>query len=254
MEYRIILLYCCMFYLGAMLGSFYDLLGYRIMGHHKLIASSTCDKCGKEIKWIYLVPIFGYIFSRGRCRHCKKTINPAHPIIEVVTACLFITNLYLFRTGFITLEKMTIGFGLISYLVILTSSDIYHKELPDSISFIFFMLAIFSPMDIKDKLLGFTIGFIVLYSITYIGYKVASVHMIGGGDIKVFSVIGIILGPINVMVCLFLAAFLGLFASSFVKKDKGFIPFVPFILISGMFIFYYGDMLVKMYVNLFLGA
>ena len=83
--------------LGLVLGSFYNVLGYRLPKKESIVfPSSHCPNCNHQLKFWDLIPVLSYIFLQGKCHYCKKKISIIYPIIELATAILFVTSYYIF--------------------------------------------------------------------------------------------------------------------------------------------------------------
>ena len=73
-----------LFIIGACLGSFFLVVGKRLpINEDVLFSRSRCDKCKKELKWYDLIPIFSYVFLKGKCRYCGEKISPLNLIVEI---------------------------------------------------------------------------------------------------------------------------------------------------------------------------
>ena len=79
-----------LFIIGACLGSFFLVVGKRLpINEDVLFSRSRCDKCKKELKWYDLIPIFSYVFLKGKCRYCGEKISPLNLIVEIFMGLFF---------------------------------------------------------------------------------------------------------------------------------------------------------------------
>jgi leader peptidase (prepilin peptidase)/N-methyltransferase len=86
-----LLISCFLFALGAVIGSFLNVVISRSMsGESWVKGRSHCDECGKQIVWWDNMPLLSFILLRGKCRWCKKSISLSHPVIEFLTGSLFV--------------------------------------------------------------------------------------------------------------------------------------------------------------------
>ena len=77
--------------IGLLIGSFLNVCIYRIPRHENIaIERSHCTKCGNQIKWYDLIPVFSYIFLLGKCRKCKEKISIMYPTIELVNGLAYV--------------------------------------------------------------------------------------------------------------------------------------------------------------------
>ncbi|MCK1996561.1 prepilin peptidase [Psychrobacillus psychrodurans] len=248
------IIYMFLFFLyGLIFGSFFNVVGLRIPKKESIVRPpSHCTVCDRRLTIKDLVPVFSYVFLKGKCRGCGTKIHWVYPVMELVTGLLFAFAYY--QLGF-TLE-LAVALLFISLLVIITVSDIAYMLIPDKI-LIFFLtplivLRVFVPLSPWwDSIIGAFVGFGVLFLIA-----VVSKGGMGGGDIKLFFVIGLVLGWIPTLLTLFLASIIGTVVGiiSLRRTKQGRktpIPFGPSIAIAAIISYFYGEMLVDWYVNLF---
>ena len=124
------------FLLGTILGSFYNVVGYRLCKNESIIKpGSHCPKCNHKLSFLELIPVLSYIFLKGRCKVCKEKISLFYPLIELFTGLLFATCFYSFGFSY----DLIIGLALVSLLSIVIVSDVNFYIIPDEVT-IFFML------------------------------------------------------------------------------------------------------------------
>jgi leader peptidase (prepilin peptidase)/N-methyltransferase len=213
---------------------------------------SHCPKCGKTLGFLELVPILGYIVLKGKCRNCKEPISVKYPLMELLTGLLFLFSFVILRENMVEYILIVV---FISMMVIVTVSDIYYRIVPDIILLIFgpviFVLRIISPIDFwYDGIIGAILGFVFLYLIALYGKYRFKKEALGGGDIKLYIIIGLVLGYNLVFLSLFFAALSGLIFAVFFKNRMSYIPFVPFIFIGSMITYYFGNDVLNWYIGL----
>ncbi|MGB3100878.1 MAG: A24 family peptidase, partial [Psychrobacillus psychrotolerans] len=214
--------------------------------------ASHCTVCDRNLTVKDLVPVFSYVFLKGKCRGCGTKIHWVYPVMELATGLLFAFAYY--QLGF-TLE-LVVALLFISLLVIITVSDIAYMLIPDKILLFFLIplivLRVFEPLSPWwDSIVGAVVGFGVLFLIA-----IVSKGGMGGGDIKLFFVIGLVLGWVPTLLTLFLASIIGTVIGVISLKRtkqgrKTPIPFGPSIAIAAIIAYFYGESLVDWYVNLF---
>lgn len=241
------------FIYGLVLGSFYNVVGLRVPKGESIVRPpSHCTICNRNLTAKDLVPVFSYVFLKGKCRGCGTKIHWIYPVIELSTGVLF-TFAYL-QLG-LTWEFI-ISLLFISLLIIITVSDIAYMLIPDKI-LLFFLIPlvigrIISPLDPWwDSMVGAIVGFGILLLVAMV-----SKGGMGGGDIKLFFVIGVVLGTVSSLVTLFLASVIGTVVGIITLKiskqgRKTPIPFGPSIAIAAIISFFYGQAIVDWYMNLF---
>jgi leader peptidase (prepilin peptidase) / N-methyltransferase len=241
------------FIYGILLGSFFNVVGLRIPINESVISPrSACPKCKHTLTPLELIPVLSFLFQRGKCRQCKARISPLYPIMEFLTGVLFVVvPLILGWTN-----EIFVGWTLVSLFIIITVSDIKYMLIPDKILLffagIFLLERIFIPLSPWwDSLLGATIGFTLLLAIS-----IVSKGGMGGGDIKLYALLGFILGTKLVLMSLFIATLLGALIGmigiglGLVERKKP-IPFGPFIAVGTLIAYFYGQTIFTAYLNLF---
>ena len=238
MYYSIILLF---FILGAIFGSFYNVVGYRVpKGESLLYPQSHCTKCNHKLSPLELIPILSFLLLGGKCKKCKDKISWFYPIFEFSSGVLFALSYVVF--GFSLDCLLAIVF--ISMLLIIIISDYQTMIIPDSVLIVFSILIII----IKYFMVGFEgIGISLLHAfgafmfmllIKLFGDFLFKKESMGGGDIKLLAVFGLMFGFPMSVVSIFISAFIGLPVSIvLLKKNKSHeIPFGPFLAIAAIII------------------
>ena len=223
-----------------MVGSFLNVVIYRLPRNESVITPrSKCPQCQSIVKWYQNVPIFSYLFLKGKCANCDFKIPLRYPLTELVVG-LF--SLLLMPTDFGYGEIFNYAFFFSVACVFLAHLliDLEHQLLPDKLNI--YLLAVslpyvifhFSPM---HWILGGLVGFFGPYGVTALFYKLRGVVGLGGGDIKLFGVLGIILGPIGVINNIFMSCMIGsvigivLIATKKIDRNSPF-AFGPFIILA----------------------
>ena len=238
---------------GLVLGSFYNVVGLRVPKGESIVnPPSHCTSCGKRLTAFELIPVLSYLIQRGKCKGCGVKVSPIYCFTEIVTALLF--ALCYVKFGFTA--ELAVALLFVSLLVIINVSDIAYMLIPNKILLFFlpFLIVsrIVSPLEPWwDSLLGAVIGFSVLLLIA-----VVSKGGMGGGDIKLFLLIGLVLGTIHTLLTLFLASVVGLIVGGIVLKVRGQgrktpLPFGPSIAVGALLAYFYGDQLIEWYWQLF---
>ncbi len=237
---------------GLVFGSFFNVVGIRVPKGASIVSPpSHCEECRRRLTAIDLVPVFSYLFLRGKCRSCGAKIGIVHPLMELLTGILY--ALAYVHFGFTLELGVTILF--ISLLVIITVSDMAYMLIPDkvllSFALILIMMRICSPLDPWwDAMVGAAVGFGILLAIA-----IVSKGGMGGGDIKLFFVIGLVLGFKLTLVAMFISSFIGLIAGivQLIWQKKGRkqpIPFGPWIAMGSVITYFYGLKILEWYTKL----
>lgn len=227
--------------LGLLLGSFLNALIYRLPRQINIaFPRSSCTNCQKIIPWYENIPVLSYTFLRGRCSSCKSQISFEYPAIELITA-LF--AFLIAPNSPDPLQLWNFVFMMSVFCIFLTHFmiDLKHQILPDSLNIylaVIFLLFALLNFSWHHWAIGAGIGFGFPLLVSWIFFKLKGQVGLGGGDIKLFGVLGIYLGPIGIIQNIFLSCFLGaiigvgLIGTKLIKRDQH-IPFGPFILAVG---------------------
>jgi len=244
------------FILGAVLGSFYLVIGTRLpLKENVLTGRSRCDYCKNTLKWYELVPILSYVFQGGKCNYCGKKISITHILIEIITGLLFVSGYLYFG--------VTIKFGIylviVSVALIIFVSDFKYMIILDSplvIGSILIIVLRYLELGLKNTIYSCIYGialFLIMYLIKIIGDRLYKRESLGGGDIKLCFLIGLTLGYPGIglrlsLIALIFSAFLALpyaLASLFLNK-KNELPYGPFLISSMIIIFLF----IEKFINL----
>lgn len=239
------------FIYGAIFGSFFNVVILRLPKKESLIHhSSHCPNCMEPIKAYDLIPIFSYIFLGGKCRNCKQRISLRYPIIELITALCFTLVFYRFGFSYYSI----IGLFLTSILIIVAMIDIDTMEIYDRFHILLLVLALvilfITPLPFMEHLIGFFVISVPFYIIAYL------TGGIGGGDIKLIAIAGLLLGYKATLVAFFIASILGGSMAVYLlltkqKDRKSLIAFGPYLCIGVYFAYLYGNELLTWYITLF---
>lgn len=235
--------YVGFFIFGCVFGSFYNVLGLRIPNNESIIfPNSHCPKCGKELKWYELIPIFSFLFLKGKCSICKGKISWLYPLNELFCGILFVVSYYSY--GF-SLE-LVIALSLSSLLILVIASDLTYMVIPDRfigiVSIIIIVIKLISD-GLTETLIGIGYGFlsfVLMFLIMKIGTFLFKKECLGGADIKLMFIVGLILDPLFALLVIVIASFIALPVAlyAYFKNSEHMIPFGPFIVL-GLLILYF---------------
>lgn len=231
------------FILGTVMGSFYNVVGFRLSLDKSLIkpSNSYCPNCKEKLKALDLVPVFSYIFLKGKCRYCNNKISIFYPIVELFTGILFAVCYHSFGFSY----DLLIALALSSYLAIVIVSDLNFYIIPDQVT-IFFSLLIFiinilnhGVIDAFKFGLNGLIMFLFMYLVMLLGNFIFKQESLGGGDIKLMFPLGMTLPILLDFASLILSTFLAFpIATYFLIKDKDkMLPFGPFLIAGYLIVF-----------------
>ncbi len=234
------------FLIGLCWGSFLALFVYRVpRGISVIKPRSFCDSCKTTIPFYYNLPIISYLFLKGRCKSCKTKIAISYPLIELITAVLFLIS---YQNLFYDYYSLIRSFLLITAIVPSVFIDIEHRIIPDRLSLGLivtgFVLALFDPMMTWfQSLVGIVLGGGILFVVAWVYYKLTGREGLGGGDIKILAGLGALLGGYPVVLIMFMSSVIGslygIFMIIFFKKGRlTELAFGPFIGIAAIFYYF----------------
>ncbi|MBU4360302.1 prepilin peptidase [Patescibacteria group bacterium] len=266
------------FILGAMIGSFLNVLILRLKDNKKFVAGrSYCPKCKHELKWYENVPLLSFIFLKGKCSYCKQKISLQYFLVELTTGLLFLLaflNIFgglntpppLFKGGlggvniYLLYYFITLSFLIIIFVYDLKYYLILDKIVIPAIIIVAIFQAIFLILN-KDPLFIihyslFIASAVVISGFFLIQFLVSKGKWIGGGDIRLGFLMGIILGWPMGLVALFLSYIFGLAVSLPLlilgkKKMKSEVAFGTFLVTGTIITMFYGQQILNWYLNLF---
>ena len=239
-------LYLTIFFIfGSVMGSFYHVLATRLSNGVSIIKpASHCENCKHVLKWYELIPILSYIIQGGKCRKCKTKMPISYLLMEICTGILFAVCYHVFDTP-LEIAKALI---FVSSLIIIIISDIEYMIILDEV--LIFAIAAIVILDIIDiglyetsiKILYGVGAFVTMLLIKKLGDLMFKQESLGGGDIKLMFLVGLVIGYEMAICNIFFATFLAFPIALFllVAKKDNIIPFRPFLSMSAIILFLWG--------------
>jgi leader peptidase (prepilin peptidase)/N-methyltransferase len=229
----------CVFVFGAMIGSFLNVVIYRVPAGKSIVSPGSHCACGQPIKWYHNLPILSWIILRGRARCCNQPYSVRYPLVELLTAVLFLTVWLRLPP-----DAALGGLILVSLLIAATFIDLDHMIIPDSITIggvvvavvlSFCLPAIHGHMDAEIYLLGSIrsgfasivgvfVGSGLILWIALLAESLLKKEAMGFGDVKFMGLIGGFLGWKGAVFTVFGGAIVGTFwfiAALILKKLWG---------------------------------
>ncbi len=223
------------FIFGVIVGSFLNVVIYRIpLGKNIAFPPSHCPSCKTSLKWRHNVPIFSWVFLKGKCYFCHASISKRYPIIELLSGILFL--MIYFKVGLVW--QLPFVFASFASLLALSVIDFDHMAVPDSVNIAALIFALVQPDFIYAALYAL-IAAIGLYAAGLIASMLAKKEAMGSADVIVAGTMGALLGLPLFFVAIFLSALIALIPS-LVHREKG-VPFVPFLALSTLIIYIFNN-------------
>lgn len=240
---------------GAVMGSFLNCAAGRMAKDQPFIKGhSRCPACGHDLGVLDLIPVFSWIFLGGKCRHCRAKISPRYLITELMFAALTVACLLYFQSPALCIRNWV----MICCLFTLSLVDFESQIIPNG-TLLFAAVAwaaaepfLFESWEktVAHVLSGVVIGGGLLL-ISMVMDKVLQRESLGGGDVKLFAVVGLYLGLLPSLFTLILSCILGLAVN--LPRQRGNsepFPFGPWIAIATAVMLFFGEKLVRWYLGL----
>lgn len=247
----LIVLYILTFLYGILIGSFLNVCICRIPNKESIVVHrSHCTSCGTAIRWYDLVPLLSWLLLRGKCRTCKAKISVQYPIVELANGLLYL------------LIMSVCGFNMVSVLYCLASSallalsviDWRTFEIPIGFNVFIFVIGIIRMcLDLRHWS-NYVIGFFAISGFLMILYILTKGRGIGGGDIKLMAVAGLLIGWKLIILSLMLGCILGSVIHIVLMKVQGkerMLAFGPYLSIGIYISMLFGTEIIDWYVKTF---
>lgn len=249
--------------LGLFVGSFLANVVYRLKKKEQFVnGRSKCPHCGHELSVIDLVPVFSWVALKGKCRYCKATISGEYALVELLTGILFALSYFaLMPSGQIEIAQFFVWLIILSGLIVLAVYDLKWYLLPDKVLIpliipsILLIILSFVDSGSYKVISGPLIAAAVFGGFFYLLAAVSGGKWMGGGDIKLSFLMGLILGVQKTSVAMLLAfnaaAIVGVYLllTRKLKRDHQ-IPFGPFLIAGTIVAYLYGQSIINWYVEL----
>ncbi|MFA5948154.1 MAG: prepilin peptidase [Candidatus Gracilibacteria bacterium] len=263
------------FILGACIGSFLSVVIYRLHKNKKgiVFSRSMCPNCKKPLKARHLIPILSFVFLRGKCAYCQKTISAHYFMLEIITGIVFLMTFL--KWNFLIVTPSIIDpaifdyaidwsiFALFAFYIVemgllmgIFFFDVMYKIIPDSFSIPAIIIAIAGGLAFKNpyymSMLYGGVGFFLFF---FAQFFFSKGKWLGGGDIRIAILIGVLLGWEKGLLALILAYFTASIAGIALliqkkAKLKSQLPFAPFLIIGILIALHFGKEIIDYYLSL----
>jgi leader peptidase (prepilin peptidase) / N-methyltransferase len=256
MEFFLTPLLLIIFLFGLCIGSFLNVLIYRLPLDLSLNGRSYCPKCKKKISWYDNIPLLSFILLKGKCRQCHSPISFQYPLVELLTGVIFVaimlllTNLgqdlrfkiYDLRFWSTLIYTLWVVSAFLTILII----DLKHQIIPDQLIYSSLgIVAIYEFLNLKSLFLNHFPTAVVACLFFYFLHKITKGRGMGFGDVKLAFLIGLILGFPRVVIALYLAFLTGALVGVILiligkKRFKEAVPFGPFLAVGTIVSLFWG--------------
>lgn len=254
--------------LGLMIGSFLNVVIYRLPlmmeaqwnappdaevpstpSFNLAVPRSHCPHCQHALAWHENIPLLSFIRLRGRCMHCQSAIAWRYPVVELITAGLFMWASFQHGLGFQALAWA----GFAAALIVLAAIDADTRLLPDAITQPLVWAGLLSASlgltgsSLSEALWGAAGGYLFLWSVFWLFKGFTGKEGMGQGDFKLLAALGAWLGWPALLSLVLIASFSGVFGGLWLKlrgqlADNGQMAFGPFLVLAGLWVTAFGPL------------
>lgn len=240
--------------IGLCIGSFLNVCIYRIPREESIsFPPSHCTNCEHRLQWYELIPVFSYIFLKGKCKNCKEKISIQYPLIELTNAVLYVLVFLKYQYSLDTIKFMV----LVSFLIVIGVIDLKTKFVYNSTMILMGIVAVIFLITDYAKLKSFPMDNILggILGLVIIGLIVFITRGMGEGDIEIAAISGLFLGLKGEVFMLFFAVILGGIVGAIIlivkrKSGKTEMPFGPFLAIAAITAIFYGNFIINQYLTM----
>lgn len=249
------------FVLGSVVGSFLNVCIARLPRGESIVSPpSRCPRCGRTIRPWDNIPLLSFLWLRGRCRACGEPISWQYPLVEGLTAALYVANVAAFGWS----PWAAIACLFCGALVVVTFIDLEHQIIPDVISLPGIVVGLLlAPTGwgppLGERFAGALLGGGILWAVAELYARLRGREGMGGGDIKLLAMIGAFIGWKGVLLTLLFGSLTGSLAGlvrAFLRAGSADapIPFGPFLALGALVSLYWGESIVAWYIGLAAGG
>lgn len=240
--------------LGLIFGSFINVVVFRVAAKQSWISGrSHCPKCKHPLGIWDLIPLLSWLWLKGRCRYCRAAISWQYPLVELATGLLFAAVGFLFGLSLITFFYLSITV----FLIIIFVYDLRYGLILDKITVPAIILAVVGNLYFGSQWWDLALGAGLAGGLFLLQFLLSRGKWIGGGDLRLGVLMGVILGWQQTLAALFLAYVFGALVAvgllvSRRKKINDSVPFGTFLTAATLLAWWFGQDLIRWYVALFL--
>jgi leader peptidase (prepilin peptidase)/N-methyltransferase len=242
---------------GLLIGSFLNVVAIRTLKQESIVfPPSYCVNCNHQLGVFDLIPVLSFLGLRGKCRYCNERISLIYPFGESLAALFYGVCAWHFGVNY----ELITALVFVSILVMIIVTDIREMIIPNRIVYsgiiiLIVIRLVIHPLSLINYGLAFILGGGLLLAISVIGTFILRKEGMGGGDIKLFALAGLVLGIKLTLLSIFVSSLLGtLFGVGMMaigRYERGkHIPFGPFIAVGSMISLIWGNNIVQWYLEL----
>ncbi|MDM2845453.1 A24 family peptidase [Citrobacter portucalensis] len=210
-----------------------------------VLPRSHCPHCKQTIRVRDNIPILSWLILKGRCRDCQAKISKRYPLVELLTALVFLLTSQVCSDSGWALAVMILSAWLIAASII----DLDHQWLPDIFTQGVLWTGLIaawgqqSPLTLQEAVTGVLVGFVTFYSLRWLAGLILRKEALGMGDVLLFAALGGWVGALSLPNVALIASCSGLIYAVITKKGSTELPFGPCLSLGGIATIYLQEML-----------
>ena len=244
-----VVFFLLIFLIGLMIGSFLNVCIYRIpRGDDIVFGRSRCRNCGKTLKWYELIPVLSFLCQRGKCRSCKEKISIQYPLVELSNGFAYI---WVVSVNGWTWESLLLCICT-SVLFVIGIIDERTYQIPRGCNLLIGFLGVLHLFLDASHWKDYVLGMCAVSGLFLIAYYLTKGKGIGGGDIKLMTAAGLLLGWQKILLSLFIGSVAGMIIHLMLMKLKGkdrVLAFGPYLAFGIFIAMLYGEKILVWYLN-----
>lgn len=250
------ILYIVVFLYGIVIGSFLNVCIYRIpKGENLVSVGSHCMECGHRLKWYDLVPLFSWLFLKGKCRYCGAAISSQYPIVEGLNGLLYVLVFWVNGLN----PDSVLYCIMVSALFVISVIDYRTMLIPTGADIVILVVGIVHLVLHLEQWYYYVIGFffasLFLLLCAFLFRGVTGKSGLGLGDVELMACAGLCIGWGHGLFAIIIGSVLGVVVQGIkilITKENGKFPFGPYLSIGVLIATLWGSQIYDWYLNMFL--
>jgi len=240
------------FVFGSLIGSFLGLVSDRLPENKSIIRGrSICDKCGRKLNWYELIPLFSFLFLRGRCLKCKKQIGFRLLAIEILSGFLTAYTLFYSYKNNLPFFDVVVLLLIVYTFVAIFFTDLKYSIIPDKLLLFLTIFTIIRLYLLQNNVLNSILAALGAFFFFLLLFLITKGKGMGFGDVKLSFVLGLLLSFPLIIISLYISFLTGAALSIILVVLRrrsfrgGVIPFGPFLVFGGLLSLFFEQWLIN---------
>ncbi|MFA6919171.1 MAG: prepilin peptidase [Patescibacteria group bacterium] len=258
------MIYVWIFVGGLLVGSFLNVVICRLGTKDSIVwGRSHCPNCQAKLSAGELIPVLSYLIQKGKCKHCQNKISVQYLLVEVATALIFVIIFWNAWIHFGVIPEWKVILIILrdwvfaSFLIVIFVYDFKNQLILDRVTIPAMVLALIINLVLGVSIWSLLLGALVAFGFFFLQFVVSGGRWIGGGDLRLGALMGLMLGWSGTLVALLLAYVIGaVFSLGLIavkrKKMDSQIAFGTFLSLGTIIVLLWGSQILDWYLNILL--